>query len=32
MLDKVRGGGEVLNGLIAAMKTDVSRKLVEVAA
>jgi len=31
MLDKVRGGGEVLNGLIAAMKTDVSRKLVEVA-
>jgi len=32
MLDKVRGGGEVLNGLIAAMKTDVSRKLVDLAA
>lgn len=32
MLDKVRGGGEVLNGLIAAMKTDVSRRLVEIAA
>lgn len=32
MLDKVRGGGEVLAGLIAAMKLDVSRKLVEIAA
>lgn len=32
MLDKVRGGGEVLAGLIAAMKTDVSRKLQEIAA
>jgi TetR/AcrR family transcriptional repressor of nem operon len=27
MLDKVRGGGEVLNGLIAAMKSDVSQRL-----
>ena len=27
MLDKVRGGGHVLNGLIAAMKSDVSRRL-----
>lgn len=32
MLEKVRGGGHVLADLIAAMKTDVSRKLVEVAA
>lgn len=31
MLNKVRGGGKVLDDLVAAMKTDVSRRLVEVA-
>jgi len=31
MLDKVRGGGAVLEDLIAAIKLDVSRRLVEVA-
>jgi TetR/AcrR family transcriptional repressor of nem operon len=31
MLEKVRGGGKVLDGLVATMKTDVSRRLVEVA-
>ena len=31
MLDKVRGGGRVLDALVAMMKTDVSRRLVEVA-
>jgi hypothetical protein len=32
MLEKVRGGGDVLASLIAAMKSDVSRKLLEIAA
>jgi len=32
MLEKVRGGGEVLHSLVATMKTDVSRRLVELAA
>lgn len=31
MLNKVRGGGKVLDGLVATMKTDVSRRLAEVA-
>lgn len=31
MLNKVRGGGKVLEGLVATMKTEVSRRLVEVA-
>lgn len=31
MLDKVRGGGRVLDGLIAAMKSDVSRRLIDAA-
>ena len=31
MLEKVRGGGAVLDGLVAAMKTDVSQRLVAVA-
>ena len=31
MLNKVRGGGKVLDDLVVSMKTDVSRRLVEVA-